>query len=268
MRVFKHFIASLLIINSFFMMDLISQDLSSPIMPADIPKDSYLGFVFGVGQNYQSGKFFVDCENCEFENGVQTGITFGLTYKREIIKNLNWGAMLLYDSYNIESKFKETEVFKYEFAAEQDAVNIPIEFRHIAKADFSMLSLNPFIEVTPLSFLFARIGFNAGFVVGANINHQKELLTRKAKLENGVTVDIKLADSKETIEVVEDGEFPEINSFQMALTPMIGFIIPFSKSVFFSPYYLHRIPLNKMSEFGEDFKVNSYRIMLELSFKL
>ncbi len=268
MRVLKHFIASLLIINSFFMMDLNGQDLSSPIEPAEIPKVTYLGFVFGVGQNFQSGKFFVDCENCEFENGVQTGITLGLTYKREINKFLNWGTMLLFDTYNLESKFRETEIFKYEFAVDQDAVNIPIEFRHTATADFSMLSLNPFIEVTPASFFFARLGFNAGFVVGANINHQKELLTRKAKLENGVTVDIKLADSKGTVEVVEDGEFPEVNSFQMSLTPMIGFIIPFSKSVIFSPYYLHRIPLNKMSEFGEDFKINSYRIMFELSFKL
>ncbi len=268
MRVLKHFIASVLIINSIFLCELVSQNLSSPIMPAEIPKDSYLGFVFGVGQNYQSGKFFVDCQNCEFENGVQTGITVGLTYKREINKFLNWGAMFLYDSYNIESKFKETEIFQYEFSPTEDAVSIPIEFRHTAKADFGMLSANPFIEFTPASFFFARLGFNAGFVVGANINHQKELLTKKAKLENGVTVDIKLADSKQTTEVVEDGEFPQINSFQMAVTPMIGFIIPFSKSIIFSPYYLHRIPLNNLSEFGEDFKISSYRVMFELSFKL
>ena len=267
MRVIKHFIASILIINSILLGELFAQQYSSPIVPAD-PKDEYLGIVFGLGQNYQSGKFYVDCENCEFESGVKTGFTIGLNYNRQINEYLNWGSLLLYESFSIESKFREFEQFSYQFSPTEDAVNIPIEFRHTALADFGQLSLVPYIEILPTNWFFARLGLSGGLVVGANINHTKELLLRKAVLDNGISVDIKLANTKQTSQVVEDGDFPEVNSFQLSVNPMIGFRIPFSKTVLFAPYYMHRIPLMNMSEFGEDFKISSYRIMFELNFKL
>lgn len=245
-----------------------NQTLASPIQPERILYQGQLGLVIGLGQNFQSGKYFVDCEDCVFEDGVKFGYTIGLNYEYSIHEMINIGVMGLYDDYGLKNSYVENE--RLNVQSDDGSYNefISIPFRHTAALDLTTFSIMPHIKFFPARIFFVDLGFSMAMPINSNIKHEKELLKTTARLSNGAVVDISIDGTNATKVVIEDNEFPLQNSPQFSLVPMTGFNFVINNKIFLRPFFMYRIPLNNFSDRGENFMLNSWRFMFEVSLKL
>lgn len=246
----------------------ISQIEASPIQPERLYNYHQLGLVIGLGQNFQSGKYYVECDDCIFEDGVKFGYTIGLNYEFNIDDMFNVGIMGLFDDFGLKNSFVENE--RLNVSSEDGTYNeiITVPFRHTAESKFTAISIMPHLKFHPAKFVFFDLGFSLGFPLSSNIKHEKELTQTTARLSNGAIVDISIDGTQETKVVLEDNEFPEVNQPQFSIVPMLGFNYVIKNKVFLRPFFMYRLPISNYSERGEDFMVNSWRIMFEFSMKL
>ncbi len=246
---------------------IFSQKLDTPLIPFDkkVTKDN-LGFLLGFGQNVQSGKYLVECKECEFRGGVGFNFTLGAYYEREIENNINLGLLASYSSINIESKFTEREKLGFLSKITNVTDSLPIDFLHTGKASFSFLSLTPFIRWQPTKAFFLRVGPSISFVLSNNITHTQEPVNPIVTLSSGEVG--KLTQGSGYSSTLEDGKFPNVSSTQIALWTDIGFNIPISKKVTFCPVFNYNLPFTNISSYGDNFKISTWRILLELRIKL
>lgn len=239
----------------------------TPLRPAEREPDKGLGFFIGLGQSFQTGKFITECD-CYFEDGVGFSYLFGALYEREISTLFDYGIMGFFENKSIKASYQEYEVQKIFSTATQDSLNVPIQFRHIGETEFNSVSLAPFIKFTPAKFLFFRLGFRMGYLMSGKVKHTKELLQRTAYLPTGEIVEITIGDKRQTSVVVEDGDYPELNAFQMALLPMVGFNIRIENNLYFYPSFMFDYSLTDVSKRGDGFKLHSWKVLLELKYQL
>ncbi|MFP4527745.1 MAG: hypothetical protein ACLFQX_04280 [Candidatus Kapaibacterium sp.] len=244
-----------------------AQKISSPLNPVKGPEPEQAGLVVGFGQNYQSGSFLVECEDCLFEGGVGFGWTFGGIYEKQFTEGLRYGAMLMLEGKGIESTFQEHEPVEVNSEATGQPETVNILFRHTGEVSATALTALPFVKWAPSDYFFVKLGPTFSYVMSAGIKHTKELMQETVRLSTGEVYDLSGVDGSNSM-VVEDGDFPEVNALQIGLSPMVGLNIPASEDVFLSFVYQHVVPLNNFSEYGEDFKIGSWRILFELRFRL
>lgn len=247
-----------------------SQNLSNPIFPAKPTLPDYLGFTLGLGQNFQSGKMYVECPGCVFEDGVRFGYTIGAFYESYINDFLTYGADINFSNNGIKTSYIENELIDVVSTeiSYRESVNIP--FRHISDVDISTINLIPYIKLIPWNFLFFKVGFGFNFVASSNLRHDKELLKNEVILSNGTITKVRLADTKGNLATIQDGDFKDLEKFYLTINPSVGFNIPFDskRNVVFSPWLMYSLPLSDISKNGEAFKINQWRILFSISFKL
>lgn len=245
------------------------QKQSNPINPGRDLIPEYIGIIFGLGQNYQTGKMYVECPDCVFEDGVKFGYTIGIYYESNIALPLKFGIDLLYDYQGIKSSFLENESVEISSAAVDYKENVVLPFRHTADVDISTLMFIPYLKYSPVDFFFAKLGFSVNYAFSSHIQHDKELTQKKATLSNGTVVKVSIPGTKNNIATVQEGEIPNLNKLDFSINPSIGFTIPFDKDdkIVFSPYLMYCVAMNNLSDNGENFKINTWRLMFELGFK-
>lgn len=236
---------------------------SNPIEPQmNDPLERNLGFFIGFGQNVQSGKHYVDCEACEFMNGTGFGFTAGALYEEEFWQDIFFGGALSYDIRNTASSYVEIEDVDFVLSNGEHAT-APVSFRHTGEADFSYLSLTPYFKYEFSSLFFFRLGIDFSFNISNHLKHTKSALESRVTIAPGVTGRLSVTD-----ETVQDGPFPEAGSFLLGLSPAIGMKMLLDPNVFFSPVFSYGLPFSAASQFGQDFKVSTWRLLLELRFGL
>lgn len=264
MRLLYFYIVLLII----FQIKLFSQSyIETPLTPAKERVPGYIGFLIGFGQNYQTGDFLVDCLDCTFEDGVRGGFSLGIAYDRLALPWLKYGIAGLYDYQGINSSFRETEIIRLELENSGLRENVPVQFRHTANLDIHNLTVMPYIKLEPASFFFFRLGFGASYIFSSSLKHDKELLTKEATLSNGATVNVKLENGDNKVNV-QNSEIRELNNLQFLIMPALGFKINFSETTYLMPYFQYNLPLSNVSENGNDFRIHQWRLFLELGFKL
>jgi hypothetical protein len=253
---------------------LFCSDFASPISPAEEPRDQIIGGLVGFGQNMQNGTAYVACEDCYFTDGVGFGYTIGAIYETQFVKNTDSyfrnfkvGALLHLSNKNFSSSYREK---RQEYFEESD-LTIPLTYRQTNVTSVITTGLMPYITYNPFKYFFLKLGFDASLVLSDNIRHEMELLTRKTTLENGEIVDNYFPhpnnpDRKTYKTLQEDGTISDINNAQFSVVPALGFDIYFSDKVFMSPSFQYGFALNKISNFGENYKINNWRINLELKY--
>jgi hypothetical protein len=248
-------------------LSIFSQKLDTPLVPFDKkPTKDNLGFLLGFGQNVQGGKYLVECKECEFRGGVGSNFTIGAYYEQDIETNLYLGLLGTFSIMNIESKFTEKEKLGFLSKITNNVDSISIDFLHTGTAKFSYLSLTPFVRWQPAKMLFVRVGPSISFVMSNNITHVQEPVNPIVTLSTGETG--RLSPGTGYSSTLEDGVFPNVISPQIGLWTDIGLNIPLSKKVTFCPVFNYNLPLTKMSSFGEDFKISTWRILLEIRIRL
>ncbi len=245
-----------------------SQQLASPIAPGELPPDKQIGILVGFGSNFQSGEFYVECDDCIFDKGNGFGFTIGALYEHEIFESLYLGAQVLFDIMDITSTYRERESIKFKIEGTDDYETVPVLFRHIGEVDLSYFTLAPYIKWSTADFLYFKFALNGSFVINANIKHSQELLDKKALLSNGETATISFGTGKGNTLTLQDEKLPQLNSFQLYLSSAIAFNFRLSHRLFFSPEFQYNIPMNNISEYGKNFKINSWRFLIEIRYSL
>lgn len=240
----------------------------TPLMPAKDRIPGYIGFIIGMGQNFQSGEFYVDCLDCVFEKGVAAGFTVGISYDRVALPWLKYGIAGLYDYSGIKSSFVETEIIPFELKNSGIKEDIAVQFRHTGDIDLHYLTAMPYIKLEPVKFFFFRLGFGASLVMGSAIKHDKELLQQEVTLSNGTTIYISIPGNNSYSSTIQNSEVRNLNSLQFFLMPAMGFKINFSETTYLMPYFQYNIPFTNISDKGKDFKINQWRLLFELGFKV
>lgn len=260
---------TIIISTIFFTFNLaLSQQLASPISPGELPLDKQLGILIGFGSNFQSGEFYVECDDCIFENGNGFGFTLGALYEQELFETLYLGGQLLYDNMNITSTYREREPIPFRIEGTDEFESVPVLFRHKGEVKVSYFTIAPYIKWSTADFFFLKLALNGSFVINANLKHTQELLDKKVLLSNGETATISFADGSGNTRTLQDEKLPQLNSFQLYFSPAIAFNFRLSHRLYFSPEFQYNLPLNNISEFGNAFKINSWRFLIEFRYSL
>ncbi|MBM2815551.1 MAG: hypothetical protein HW421_2313 [Ignavibacteria bacterium] len=246
------------------------QKEDNPLLPVARPDVKDVGVILGLGQNFQSGIFKLDC-NCEFSGGVKFGYFFGAVYEQHIRNDFRWGLILGYESLGLNSSYKTLETIKIISPTSLiDTFNTTILIRQKADAEFSYLSLAPYLKYS-YKWFFLRLGFSAGYNLKATVIQTAELLTTSALID-GKTVELSIDSSSnkgkkisETITELQNGNFKNTSEIRLSLLPMAGLNIPIGDDWEFNPSFALSIPLNYTAT-DMDFSVNAWRIMLELRY--
>ncbi len=248
-------------------MALYSQRYSDPLtaVPAYENRQD-LGVFVGLGQNWQSGDMFAQCEDCVFSGGTGFGFTLGALYEYYLWENFAFGVASTYRYLGFTAEFREI-ITKDHLYTDNGLIRetVNLRFKHTADVDIHNVSIAPYIKWTPWEFIFIRAGLGIGANISTNIKHTEELDQKTARLSNGEIVFIKNNSSKQ---YVQDTEIPDLKSLQIYFLPSIGFNIPFSEDVTFSPVFEYGLSLTEVSTFGNGLKINNWGVLLELRFKL
>jgi hypothetical protein len=268
----------LIVLNFFVMLNfpnlLYGSTFSSPLQPGVESKDQIIGLLVGLGQNMQSGISYVDCISCQFENGVGFGYTFGLSYETPIagedsfLNKFKYGGLLHLSNRDIKPTYRENV---REYMQEYD-VAFPIMYRHTSTISVITAGLMPYISFEPIKFLFIKAGIDFSYVISDNMKHEMELLTRTSTLENGEVVSfyIPAANSERRLykSVIQDSEIRGLSNFQMSFVPSIGGNIYFTEKLFISPSFQYSLALTDISSYGENLRINAWRINLALKYNI
>lgn len=250
---------------SFFSIGYAAAQSSSVLSPYDNRFDHDLGLMFALGQNYQTGKMNVDCEECQFESGTMFGWTLGLYYDRTISSWFRVGAMASLDGLSIESGFSEIEKGDVQSAINGLKYSVPLKFTHDAELSVLSFSIAPYMMLTPTKWLFVKVGPDFGIPLQADIKHTKTLETKKVTLPTGEIALAYIEGTKSYSKVVQDGEYPDVLAPQIGLFTSVGANIELNPRIFMTPQFIYRTSFSDFSDFGEGFSINSWRLGLGIS---
>lgn len=258
---------SKLICCIFSVINVYSQPSPSPIRPVSSSVVQHdIGAFIGLGQNFQSGDLYVKCEDCIFSGGTGFGFTFGLLYEYRFLKNFELGASLAYRYLGFSAGFQEISTSDHLYT-DYGVINetVDLKYKHTAEVDLHNISISPYLKWTPFKFMFVRVGLGIGTNFSTNIKHTEELDQKTARLSNGEIVTIK---NNSANQYVQNTDIPDLKSPQLYLQPSIGFNIPFSDDVKFSPILEFGVPMSEFSGYGVGLKSNYWQLLFELRIKV
>ncbi len=259
------------IIFSIFASASLFSQRSSPLAPINTdPNLQFIGMYVGFGQNFQAGKIYPSCLQCEFEKGNKFGFTAGLLYEYRLIKSLYIGTGLEYNYLGIDAFFTEIEPQSIKIpinAADSILEKVNIKFQHEANVNIHNLALVPYLKYQPFDFMFIRLGIGVGYNISSGFTHKKTLAQNTVKLSNGETAAIKIPNESKN-SVLEDGELLQASPLQVYINPALGFDLPLSDHLIFSPIFSYSNALMNIATRGIDPKVHYWRIMLELRYNI
>ncbi|MCX6155427.1 MAG: hypothetical protein NT007_14835 [Candidatus Kapabacteria bacterium] len=268
----------LIVCNSQLLSD---QKISNPLVPGDEPLKREIGVYFGLGYNYSGGAFFVDCKTCSFKKPWDYGFSLGGVFLMELMENLTIGAKLGYDYRTLTSKFIEIDpviLNKVDVNNKQviNKIYTNLSFNYLGSASFNYFEFIPFVQSNVKPFLF-RLGVYSGIVAKGHIIHTIEPIDRVKLLSDGTLASISFIDDttknigylrSDGVWVRQDSDFPKIKTLQFALMPAMGLNLSIGKGFYFSPTFEYFFPLNTLSDNGNNFSVQAWRINLELRYDL
>jgi hypothetical protein len=252
---------------------LLCDGFASPLGPGEKEKDNILGILLGFGQNIQNGVSLVDCDSCQFQNGLGFGYTFGFTYEKQvarkdddpILSKFFYGAMFCLGNKSVSASYKEIRQQPFN----EYALSFPITYRQLNEISVMSVGLMPYLSYYPIKYLFVRLGLEASFVFNANSKHTMELVNRKETLPNGEVVDIYInnQNKKAYSIVLQDLPIDNLNKFQLGLVPMLGGNIYFSNKLICSPSFSYYIPFQSLVS-SSNLSISTWRLNVEFRYNL
>lgn len=265
----RSILATIIILSAFGYTNLNAQPIESPIEPIYYKyHDFELRGIIALGVNFNSGSYWAECPECQFESLSGFGLSIGPELEYAILPNyLYAGFKVLYDNQNMSGKFRRIEAISLKLA-DNSEISTPIEFRH--KLDLSMqaISFSPNIFFRISDLFDIRLGLYGDLMMSTNVKHVKELLTRSTVLPNGERVIVALADMPGNEATLEDREIPGANSIVFGIAPEVNFNILLNENWDFIVGTYFKIPFTGISDNQSDFKTNMWRIYLGISYNL
>lgn len=259
-----------------------AQEGANPLFLGRQSVPDLLGIVGGPSFHTMLGSYESGCP-CTFEGGAGNGIALGINYDKNLLtygtatKGQLWlGARLMFETRGVSAVFREFEnVTVRSLSMQEQSFTVPIQFRHLAQLQFSLLTLTPYLQWNPFGRVFVQAGVQGGVVIGSRITHTKELLDRTVRLPTGERADVEFTATSGSIVTIEDRPVQRLNAFQLAFTTTAGIDIPINFSKVednpryrLTPMLNYVIPLTTMSESGSNFRIAAFQILVALKMNL
>ncbi len=245
-----------------------SQDYEtpSPLGPGKAPLQRELGFIVGVGPSWQSGAFNAICECPTFEGGGGLSFSLGALYQQDFSKFFQWGGIVYYSllTNNAVTKHQEPVILEDKNGG---SYPVMVQFQEELEQSFDFLFLAPFLNFTFADLFFLRLAGNFGFPLNSKVMHTKEIMQSKIRLNNGEVVDIKLEDGTSK-RVIENAKLSNLTSPLVYFSPTVGVFFPVGLNTYIAGALQWNLPLTTVASRGENFKLNSWQVFIELSFAL
>ncbi|MCX8054141.1 MAG: hypothetical protein N3A67_00525 [Ignavibacteria bacterium] len=258
MKKFLYIVLALFSINTVF------SQISDPLTPSIPKKPKEAGMFIGLGGNHQLGTSYVDCEDCKFENGNRFGYTFGLNMEDFVNENsIKYGFALMYENISVKASYREREAFEYEKNR-----FVGVNFRNTSEINTSALAIQPYLKFIGFELMFIKISPSISYIISSNLIHKKEILDESILLPNGEQVKILFPETNSNKIILEDNDYREVNSLQFGLATNIGFDFKVDNNYYLSPQFYYYYPFSKYSDYGDNFKISNWRVLIELRVKI
>ncbi|MFP4370225.1 MAG: hypothetical protein ACLFR2_11665, partial [Candidatus Kapaibacterium sp.] len=232
--------------------------VSTPLAPVMKENKISIGIIAGIGLNFQTGAYLVDCEGCSFESGDQFGYSFGAIFDHKLSENFSTGIFALFENRGVNSYYEELESFYLEEIDE----TIKVRMSHESALSLSYINAVPYFAYRPVKFLTFRMGLSLAIPLSSNVTHDQSLLTDEVTLSSGEVMKVDIAAGG--TQRVQDSEVTGLSNPVISLLPVVAAHIPLERNVFLSPQFHYNLPFNTTSTYGEDFKLHTWRFMMEL----
>lgn len=236
-----------------------SQKLSNPLIPSyGYIYPNYVGGFIGLGNNFQNGKYLVDCEGCEFEGGNGLNFIIGVNRDWGLDKGLFFNLGLGYESVSIKSTFREIE----ELTDQTYNKTFFAEFRHNGDISLGLVRLMPGIRYNFTKFFFAKAGLNMGYVVSNNITHTQSPVNEFVFVPGIGDVFLETYENER-----QNSEIENVNKLQFGVNLDIGTQFIIKKKTRISPSLQYYMPFTNIIDNGLGFNAPVLRFMLEVNFR-
>ncbi len=233
--------------------------LSDPLVPSyGYIKPNYLGGFIGMGNNFQNGKYLVDCQGCEFEGGNGFNFIVGVNRDWGIERNLFFSLGLGYESIKINSTFREVE----ELTDTKYNRTFFAEFRHNGDISIGALRLMPSIRYNFAKVLFTKVGLNVGYVLSNNTTHTQSPVNDIVNVPGIGDVYLDTYSNE-----LQNSEINNINKLQFGLNLDVGAYFLIRNKTRISPSIQYYLPFTDMADNGLGFNIPTLRFMLAIDLK-
>ena len=249
---------------------------STPLAPDEKPTSMWFGGYVGPTFASQGGTFTTNC-NCEFSGGAGTGFAVGLIIEDKTTSKIIIGGQLGYDTRGLTGRFREIEGSQ-QTSPSGRTYTVPIQFFNEASLSLDVLSASAYAKYAFLGPVYARVGANAGYVVGSSLIHTKSLETKTVTFPNGEVANVTIPGATDGMVTVQDGPVAELNPLQLGLIGAIGLEIPIRKverkfappavTTYLSPVIQYQFPITNISAQGNSFQLRQLQFFLELRHNL
>lgn len=253
--------------NIFLITKAHSQQIESPISPyQNIIHDWEIGFFLGLGANLNSGEYAAECPDCIFDDVSKFGYTAGIKTDYQLSRTIYVGASLGYEDLSVKGAFRRIESVPLD-RVDGTKIYVPIEFRHSSEFQIGAITLMPNITYRIDRFLDFRLGFFTDFAIINNFKHSKELLTNSVILPDGEKVSVEIPQQKDKTVELENRTIPDFSNPIFGIFPQVNFNIELSGTTDMNLGFIYKLPLNNIAS-SQDFKINSWRIIIGFSFDI
>lgn len=233
--------------------------LSNPLVPSyGFTMPNYLGGFIGIGNNFQKGKYLVDCPSCEFEGGNGFDLVLGINRSWGIDKGLYFDLGVAYESVNLTSTFREVE----QLTDKTYGKTFFAEFKNEGNINLGIVRLIPEVRYNFFKILFTKVGLNTGLVMANNLKHTQTPVSETVNVPGLGEV---FLDTQGNVR--QDGPVKNLNTFQAGLNLDLGMFFLIKNTTKISPSIQYYIPFTEIIDNGFGFSVPTLRFMIEVNFK-
>lgn len=237
-----------------------SQVLSNPLEPSfEFINKNFVGVFIGFGNNFQNGKYLVDCQGCEFSGGNGLNFIVGVNRDWGLRSKLYFGVGLAYESITLNSTFREFETL----TDNQNNISFDAEFRHKGRMNLGIMRLMPYIRYDIFKPMFVKVGLSPGIIINNNLIHTQ------APVQEFVYVSQLNKVQQLSMEEVElqNSKVNNINSFQMGLNFETGLFFTVKNKTKISGSLQYYFPLTNIINDNNNFNMSTLRFLIEIGFK-
>jgi|GEM_PF-6207028 len=237
-----------------------SQVLSNPLEPAfQFINKNYVGGFIGFGNNFQNGKYLVNCQGCEFSGGNGLNVIVGVNRDWGLQSKLYFGVGLAYESMALNSTFREFETLE----DKQNGIFFDAEFRHRSKINLGLMRLMPYIRYEFLKPAFVKVGLSPGLIVSNSLVHTQAPVQEFVYISQLNKVQRLSLDEVE----LQNSKVNNLNTFQMGLNFETGLFFTVKKKTKISGSLQYYFPLTNIVNDNNNFNMSTLRFLVEIGFK-
>lgn len=249
--------------------------LSAPVLLAQGGEDNPLetrdvfprvGAEFGLNFVEQSGTYIARCGT--FPKGARTDPFFGICFDDEFAKGLRYEVMLFWQGKGVSSSYISTEPVVVETPDGRQTA--AVDFENVGDFNASYIGLMPSAKWYPTKGLYAGAGLGVGFLLGANTQYTKNIVSKVVQVNNIGLSEVYYPETESTdpySKVYEAEDEPNAAGLALDGVIFVGAEIPIGSRIRFGPRLMLQLPLTPVLD-NPELKLGAFTVTLGFRYNL